>query len=91
LPPASETPDYDPNELNRKMEPTIAQVGVFRFDGYLRMSEQTTLEKFLAAQKGDFLSFYDTTMKCETIPAIKGLQTPFVLIKQSAVMFTPSA
>ena len=88
MPPFAEGADYDPNELNRKLVPVSAFLGYFRFDGFARMSEITSMEKFLGAAKGTFISIYDITMTCPLIPSIKGIKAPMVLLRQKQVIFT---
>ena len=87
IPPAEEALDYDPDEPNRIMVPTIAIVHIFQFDGYTRMSEVTNLTAYLSSSKGDFLPLYDVKMTSPALPKIKGLQAPYLLIRQSKVMF----
>jgi len=89
LPPADESPYYDVDEPNRKMEPTAIVVGSFRFDGFVRISTQTNLESYLGVSKGEFLPLYDVTMSCPMLPAIKGVRASQVLIRQTAAMFIP--
>jgi hypothetical protein len=89
LPPTSEPIDYDPNEPNRKMEPTAAIVGVYRFDGTIRMADQTNLERYLSVSKAVFHSLYDASMTCPVMPSIKGVSAPMVLIRDTAVTFIP--
>ena len=90
IPPASEPPDYDPDEPNRKMVPTTALVGAFRFDGFTRMASFSTAENYLAAAKAEFVTIYDARMTCPLVPSIKGVQTPMVLLRQYRVMFAMS-
>ena len=88
LPPADESPYFDSNAPNRKMEPVTALVGVFRFDCAIRLAEQSNLNNYLGVQKGDYLPAFDAVMSCPLIPALKGVQTPFVLIRQEAALFS---
>lgn len=87
-PPLQDPLDYDPNEPMRKMEPVTALVGNFRFDGYLRMSTQTNLERFLEVAKESFISMYDIQISHPAIPALSGLRTPFSLIRMESVSFS---
>jgi hypothetical protein len=88
LPPADEGPYFDPDEPNRKMESITALVGVFRFDCALRLAEQSNLKTYLSVQKGVFLPVYDALMSSPLIPSITGVQSPFVLIRQEAALFS---
>ncbi|HIE56850.1 MAG TPA: hypothetical protein EYP88_01270 [Anaerolineales bacterium] len=87
LPPASEPPDYDPDEPNRKMVPTTAMVGHFRFDGLTRMAAFSAADNYLAAAKAAFIPIYDSQMTCPLFPSIKGMKTPMVLLRQHRAMF----
>jgi hypothetical protein len=88
MPPFDEGLDYDPDEPNRKMVPVSAYLGYFRFDGFNRMAEMTTMDNFLGAAKGKYITIYDITMTCPLIPSIKGIKAPMVLLRQSQVTFT---
>ena len=87
LPPVDEPPDYDPDEPNRKMVPTTAVVGPFRFDGTTRMAAFSAADNYLSAAKATFLPIYDARMTCPLVPSIKGAQVPMVLLRQHRVMF----
>lgn len=82
LPPGDESPYYD-NAPNRKMEPVTIIAGIFRFDGSLRMAEQSDLFTYLNVQKGHFLSIYDVTMTCPLLPSLTGIRIPFAMINQT--------
>ena len=87
MPPLTEGADYDPDEPNRKMVSVSAYVGYFRFDGFARMAEITTIDNLLGAAKGDYITIYDITMTCPQIPSIKGIKAPMVLLRQARVTF----
>ncbi|MFC1997182.1 hypothetical protein ACFLXI_06195 [Chloroflexota bacterium] len=86
--PFSEGADYDPDEPNRKLVTVSAYVGYFRFDGFARMAEMTTMDNYLGAAKGEYISIYDIKMTCPLIPSIKGIKAPMVLLRQSCITFT---
>ena len=88
-PPASDPPDYDPSEPMRKMEPTTALVGPFRFDGALRMSTHTNLERFLEVSKEAFTSMYDISIKQPAYPALGVIRVPMALLRGEMVLFSP--
>ena len=88
MPPADESPYFEENEPNRKMEPATAMVSVFRLDGTIRMAEQSDLKTFLSVSKGNFLPMHDVHMTCPVLPAIKGVRAPFALIRQADAIFT---
>ena len=89
LPPASEAPYYDVNEPNRKMDPTTVFVGVFRFDCTMRIAQQSELSIYLGVAKGGFLPIFDILMSCPVMPSLKGIRTPFALVRQEAAIFAP--
>ena len=88
MPPSDEGADYDPEEPNRKMIPTTALLGYFRFDGFSRMAEFTTMDNYLGAAKSEFITLYDITMTCPLVPSIKGVQAPMALLRQERVTFS---
>ena len=88
MPPADESPYFEVNEPNRKMEPVTAIVGVFRLDGTIRMATQSDLQTYLGVSKSDFLPMHDIYMTCPILPAIKGIRAPFGLIRQADAAFT---
>jgi hypothetical protein len=90
MPPADESPYYDPDEPNRIMEPIAILVGSFRFDGFVRISDQSSLESYLGVAKSEFLAVFDVTMSCPVLPAIQGVRAPQVLIRQNFATFIPS-
>ena len=81
--------DYDPNEPQRKMLPTTALIGPFRFDGFLRMSTHTNLERFLDVSKEAFTSMYDLVITQPTIPSMGAIKVPIALIRNETVLFSP--
>ena len=88
MPPFADGADYDPNEPNRKMVPTAALIGAFRFDGFVRMAEFSNVDNYLGALKGEYTPLYDITMTCPLVPSIKGVKAPMVLLRQDRVMFS---
>lgn len=87
LPPASDPLDYDPNEPNRKMEPTSVVVGFFRFEGLMRMSTYSSLEQYLEVTKETFTPFYDAEISNLAIPCLKPIRVSYALIRQNAAIF----
>jgi len=88
LPPADESPYYEENEQNRIMQPVTTIVGIFQFSGSIRISQQSNLKTYLGVQKGTFLPIFNATMTCPLIPSIKGVRSPFTLIRQGAAIFS---
>jgi hypothetical protein len=89
MPPAQEPLDYEPNEPNRKMVPVIALAGLFRFDAYVRMSTQTSLERFLDVMKESFTSLYEVEVSSPALPGMSALKVPFMIIRREKVLFSP--
>jgi len=87
LPPADETPYFDPDEPNRKMESVVAIAGNMWYEGKLRMSEQTNLESYLGVSKSEFLPMFDVKISCPILPSFKEIATPFLLIRQTEAIF----
>ncbi len=87
-PPASDPVDYDPSEPMRKMSPTLALVGWFRFDFLVRMSSHTDLDRFLDVSKEDFAGVYDATITNLVVPNMTPIRTPYTLIRSAGVMFS---
>ena len=88
LPPADESPYFEENEINRIMKPVTTIVGIFQFTGSIRISQQSNLKTYLGVQKGTFLPIFNATMTCPLIPTIKGVRSPFTLIRQGAAIFS---
>ena len=87
-PPVQEAQDYDPNEPMRKMEPTTALVGHFRFDGFLRMSTQTDLERYLDVSKEVLTTMYDAEISQPAYPAMRVIRVPIALLRSDKVFFS---
>jgi len=86
-PPASDPLDYETNEPMRKMEPAAALVGPFRFDGTIRMSTQTDLERYLEVTKETFTAIYDIQISPLNSLAIKPFRVPYALLRRDLVSF----
>ena len=88
-PPAHDPLDYDPNEPMRKMMPVTTLAGPYRFDGSVRMSVQTTLEKFLEVSKETFIGLYEAEITLPSIPAMGVIRIPYALLNGNKVSFSP--
>jgi len=86
-PPDREPLDYDADEPNRKMEPITALVGSFRFDGTLRMSNQTNLERYLEVTSEKYTMIYEVAISQPAIPAMGVIRVPMALTKRDVVVF----
>jgi hypothetical protein len=86
-PPASEPVDYDDSEANRKMEPITVLVGPFRFDGHIRISTLTNLQKHLDISREEYTSLYDIEISNPNMPSFGVLRTPQALLRTDTVLF----
>lgn len=87
-PPASDPIDYDPQEPMRKMAPTIALLGWFKFEFAVRMSTHTDLERFLDVVKEAFTGVYDVVITNLSVPNMGVIRTPFALIRGNTAIFS---
>lgn len=86
-PPAHDALDYDPNEKNRAMEPTIAGIGSFLFKGSLRISAQSGLGTTLELAKIPWMSMYDVEISNPSLPQMPPMAVPMVLVNPATVNF----
>ena len=89
LPPASELLEPDPLEPNRKMEPVTALVGLFRFDGFVRLASLSKLGGYLDVTKETFMPLYDVEISHPATPSLGAMRLPYVLVRQETAMFAP--
>jgi hypothetical protein len=89
-PPDRDPLDIDPNEPERKMEPVRALVGQFYFDGKLRMSNQTNLERFLDVSSESYTSMYELEITQPHFPSMGAIRAPMALIRGELVLFSPN-
>jgi len=87
-PPQHDPLDYDPNEPMRKMEPVVALVGAFHFRGFIRMSTQTNLNRYLDVMKETFTTMYDIEITQPNLPAMGVVRTPYTLLRGDSVWFS---
>lgn len=87
-PPTSDPLDYEPNEPHRKMEPLTALVGSFRFDGCLRMSQQSDIDRTLDVVKEAFIGLYDLTISLPDAPGFGQIHTPFALVRCDSLLYS---
>ena len=88
LPPADESPYFGSDEPNRKIESVTVLSSIFRFDASIHMATQSNLYRFLSVTKGEFVPLHDVLMTSPVLPAIKGVKSPFALIRQSTATFS---
>lgn len=88
IPPAKDPPDYDPTEPNRKMEPVNALIGSFLVKGFVRISGNGNLKKFLEVTREPYTAIYDAEISNYVNPSMGAIAVPFVLIRQETAVFT---
>lgn len=91
MPPEHDPIDYDPNEPHRVMVPTTTMVGYFRFDGFVRMSDMTNLERYLDVMKETYSTMYDVEITQPSAPDMGIIRTPFVILKRDMVLYSPGS
>ncbi len=79
-PPASEALDYDPSELNRKMEPIHVLAGSFEFKTHLRISSAADFESSLEVMTASWVSLYDSEVSNPYLPQFH-ISVPMMLIR----------
>jgi hypothetical protein len=52
------------------------------------MATQSNLYRFLSVTKGEFVPLHDVLMTSPVLPAIKGVKSPFALLRQSTATFS---
>jgi len=88
IPPAQDPIDFDPTELNRRMEPVNAIIGSFLVKGNLRISTNATLKKFIELTHETFTSLYDVEVTSLTLQNLGSVKVPYILVRQATVVFT---
>ena len=61
---------------------------IFRFDASIRMATQSNLYRFLNVTKEEFIPLFDILMTSPVLPVIKGVKSPFALVRQSRAAFS---
>ena len=89
-PPGEDPVEYDPNELNRKLEPVSAISGPFRFDGLLRMPGHMTLAKQMGLMREPFVMLYTVSVTSALEPT-RVVRVPMALLRPAAFCFVPRA
>jgi hypothetical protein len=72
----------------RKMEPVSVLLGWFRFDGYIRMSVQSELGRYLDVSKEPFTSLYDVNIHQLSAQAGGAMRVPLALVRSDSVSFS---
>ena len=85
MPPAEDAINYDPTAPNRIMMPIIAHVGAFNFNAEVRISTQTTLQRFLGNAKSEFISIYNAEVRHPGNPKMKPINVTVAYIRRTLV------
>ncbi len=88
LPPSQDPIDYDPTEPNRSMVPVTMGIGTFICNGSLRISNISTLAKFLDATKEIYTSVYDAEINCPIMPSLGTLKIPYLQVRKNNTIFS---
>jgi hypothetical protein len=88
IPPAKDPIDFDPSEPNRKMEPVNALVGSFHIKGFIRISANGNLKKFLEVNRESYTAVYDAEISNLITPSMGNIAVPFLLVRQETAVFT---
>jgi len=86
LPPASELLEQDPEEPNRKAEPVTALVGLFRFDGLVRMAARSNLGTYVDITRETFIPLYEVEVSHPATPSLGTMRVPYALVRQEAAL-----
>lgn len=81
----SEPLDYDPNEANRMMQPTILHVGSFVITGSIRIAANSSIGAHLESSHSPWVSIYDIKVGNPNIPGLQ-YQAPMALFNPSRVI-----
>jgi hypothetical protein len=86
-PPATEPPDYDPQEKNRTLEPVNILLGTFLIKAHVRISASTPLGVSLEVAYSGWLSIYDVEITNPYLPQMQPMLVPMMLITPSKIAF----
>ena len=78
--------DLKPSRPDWQVE-CLLNPGAFRFDGSIRMSTQTDLERYLDVTKETFTSMYDLQVSPISTLAMKPFHVPYILFRRDMVSF----
>lgn len=87
LPPTDEPMDYDPNEMNRMMQPVEALVGTFVMKGNIRISTQTDIGSSLEVARVAWMSMYEVEVTNPYLPQMPPLRVPMALVNPMQAAF----
>jgi hypothetical protein len=87
LPPTDEPLDYDPNEMNRMMQPVDVLVGTFVMKGKIRISTQTDIGTSLEVARIAWMSLYEVEITNPYLPQMPAIHVPMALVSPAHVSF----
>ena len=87
LPPTDEPLDYDPDEMNRMMQPVDVMVGTFVMKGKIRISTQTEVGTSLEVARISWMSLYDVEIMNPYLPQMPALHVAMALVNPIHVAF----
>jgi hypothetical protein len=88
MPPAQDPIDFDPTELNRRMEPVNAIFSTFVVKANLRISANATLKKYIELNRETFSGLYDAEISSLTMQNFVLVKIPYILVRQTSTIFT---
>ncbi len=89
-PPASDPPDYDESEKNRKMQPVSVLVGTFIFNGAIRISTQVDLGTSITSGRTVWMSIYDVKITNPQLPQMGEMHVPMLVARPGQAGFALS-
>lgn len=87
MPPGKEPVDYDPSEPNRRMEPVSALLSTFQVKGFLRLSTNADLKRYLEVTRETFTALYDAEITNQVVPNLGPINTAYILVRQETTSF----
>lgn len=87
IPPASDPLDYDPTEPNRVMILVSLMIGSSNINGKMRMTQQSSLSKYLDVTHESFSSIYDAEITNILLPSLGTLKVPYLQARQEMCLF----
>ena len=88
IPPAQDPVDFDPTELNRRMEPINAIFSSFLVKANMRISANATLKKYIELNREPFAGLYDVEVTSLSLQNFGVVKMPYILVRQVNTIFT---
>jgi hypothetical protein len=88
IPPAQDPIDFDPTELNRRMEPVNAIYSSFVVKANMRISANASLKKFIELNREPFGALYDAEVTSLSLQNFGVVKIPYILVRQTQTIFT---